>query len=373
MATKECKFCGVADLHWKSAGDKYWLVDANEARHECLKDAEGKTPPPVTSAKDVHRPGLDDELKNKAISAIADAMSVVYESFTGTAEKIGTNTIAEFDTIIRNTIAEAEETFRQMMPVQHEIIAKVGLQESKMEGIPHKQLQRVVNWLNLREHVWLAGPAGSGKSYGAEMAAKVLDLPCYVLPCGMSTSDWSLLGFKSPATGEYIPGALRKPYEEGGVFVLDEIDNTPASVLTTINSALSGSHYQFPDADVKRHDDFVVVGCANTWGTGPDRIYCGRQQIDGATLSRFRSIEWGYDEDAEFDWAGRDQTKWVEYVQGLRNKASSLGMRVVISPRASIVGAKGIRNGLDWDMVADDCIFNAMSEDDSIRLQQGSY
>ena len=206
-----------------------------------------------------------------------------------------------------------------------------------------------------------------GKTTAAEMAASILSLPVYTISCGMSTNDWSLLGFTSP-NGTYIPGHMRQPFEHGGVFVLDEIDNTPPSVLTTINGALSGNSYQFPDAMVKRHPDFVVVGCANTWGSGPDRQYM-RNQLDAATLDRFKKISWGYDKDAEYDWAGRDQARWVTYVQGIRQHAMDLAMRVVVSPRASIGGAKGIRNGLDWTQVAEDCILNGMSEDDQVRLQ----
>jgi MoxR-like ATPase len=263
-------------------------------------------------------------------------------------------------------LAQAKEEFRLLMPQRHDLYIHAPDSEVVIEGRPHFQLQRMVNWLNLREHVWAAGPAGSGKTTAAGQAADALGLPHYILPCGMSTNDWSLLGFTNP-DGKYIPGHMRQPFEHGGVFVLDEIDNTNPSVLTTINGALSGQSYQFPDANVPRHPDFVVVGCANTWGTGPDRMYVGRNQLDAATLDRFRHVEWGYDEEAEFDWAGRDQSSWVGYVQELR--AMARDMRVVISPRASISGAKGIRNGLNWDEVAEDCIFNGMSEDDAARLR----
>lgn len=183
----------------------------------------------------------------------------------------------------------------------------------------------------------------------------------------MATNDWSLLGFINP-TGSYIPGHMRQPFEHGGVFVLDEIDNTNPSVLTTINGALSGSSYLFPDTLVQKHPDFVVVGCANTYGTGPDRLYVGRNQLDAATLDRFKKIAWGYDEEAEFDWAGRDKTPWIQYVQRVRACASKLSMRVVVSPRASIGGAKGLRNGLSWNSVSTDCLWNGMSKDDSTRI-----
>jgi energy-coupling factor transporter ATP-binding protein EcfA2 len=307
-----------------------------------------------------------------------DVVAKVQESFHRTISTIASDVRSDVRAIVEDNIANLErvveasysqalQEFRDLMPQQHEMIIRAPDATTRTEGRPHYQLQRLVDWLNLREHVMTVGPAGSGKTTAAEQAAGILDLPAYVLPCGMATNDWSLLGFISP-TGSYVPGHMRQPFEHGGVFVLDEIDNTNPSVLTTINGALSGKNYQFPDAMIQKHPDFVVVGCANTYGTGPDRLYVGRNQLDAATLDRFKKISWGIDEDAEFDWAGRDQTSWVRYVQRVRACASDLAMRVVVSPRASIGGAKGLRNGLDWQHVAEDCIWRGMSSDDSTRI-----
>jgi len=365
--------------------DKFHLADALGARHEC---------PPVTTVSGLRSSGpvsqtpkpadpIPAHIKTLAQATVLDMVATVTSSFNRWVD----STVAEnvqriqnlVDThesrlclLIQDAVGTAKEEFRLLMPQQHEIVIKspvVGgiTGDIRKEGRPHFQLQRLVDWLNLRSHVWASGPAGSGKTTAAEQAADVLSLPCYTISCGMSTNDWSLIGFKSP-DGKYIAGDMRQPYEHGGVFILDEIDNTPASVLTTINGALSGTHYTFPDTVVRRHPDFVVVGCANTWGTGPDRMYVGRSQIDAATLDRFKKIPWGYDEDAEFDWAGRDQADWVQYVQRVRKYAMDQLMRVVVSPRASIDGARALRNGLTYQVVAEDCIWNGMSSDDSTRI-----
>ena len=77
-----------------------------------------------------------------------------------------------------------------------------------------------------------------------------------------------------------------------------------------------------------------------------------------------------YDEEAETHWAGADQADWVVYVQKLRHVAADHQMRVIISPRASINGAKLLRAGkLDRATVADRLIFQKMSSDDRNRLQ----
>ena len=50
---------------------------------------------------------------------------------------------------------------------------------------------------------------------------------------------------------------------------------------------------------VKRHPKFICIGAGNTYGTGPDRVYVGRQELDGASLDRFDFLEWAYDETLE--------------------------------------------------------------------------
>ena len=75
-----------------------------------------------------------------------------------------------------------------------------------------------------------------------------------------------------------------------------------------------------------------------------------------------------YDEESEFEWAGTDQRPWVEYVQRVRHAAEAHEMRVIISPRASINGAKLRRAGMDITKVANATIFFGMSKDDKSRL-----
>jgi len=358
---KICTRCGQTGLAWSSVGDKFFLSDANGTRHHC---------PPVTTASGVRsynppEPGNPEAAKQALMGVVAEVTQVFYRTLEGQAKEYH----EDAKRIMETQIALAQEEFRRLMPQQHEIVIRSPQGTTAVEGRPHYALPRLVGWLNLREHVMTVGPAGSGKTTSAILAAQALDLPAYILPCGMATNDWSLLGFINPS-GSYIPGHMRQPYEHGGVFVLDEIDNTNPSVLTTINGALSGSSFQFPDTTIPKHPDFVVVGCANTYGTGPDRLYVGRNQLDAATLDRFKKLSWGYDEDAEFDWAGRDQSEWVAYVQRVRHCALSLSMRVVISPRSSIGGARGLRNGMDWVDVSEDCLWNGMSEDDATRLKE---
>jgi cobaltochelatase CobS len=199
------------------------------------------------------------------------------------------------------------------------------------------------------------------------MVAEAMGLAFYERSMGMATSEWDLLGFRN-ADGDYVPGLLREPYENGGVLMLDEIDNSNPSVLTTLNSALESGMCTFPDGAVARHPDFICIAGGNTYGTGPDRMYCGRTQLDAATLDRFANLDWDYDEEAELDWAGRDQIAWTRYVQTVRRHAMENSMRVVVGPRASIKGAVALRAGIDPAIVVKSFLWKGMSGDDVARL-----
>ncbi len=376
---KVCTRCNAAGLWWNKTADEKFVLHDSFGVHKCTPvttaSAVARTTPPGVGSR-----SMSEDVEALAIASVLDTVAKVTESFQRTIDaksdhhaeclRASVNeATATLTNLVEASYSRALTEFRNLMPQRYDLYITSPDHTVVMSDVkPHFQLQRMVDWLNIREHVWAAGPAGSGKTTAAEQAANVLSLPVYILPCGMSTNDWSLLGFTNP-TGQYVPGHMRQPFEHGGVFVLDEIDNTNPSVLTTINGALSGKSYQFPDALVPRHPDFVVVGCANTWGTGPDRQYVGRSQLDAATLDRFKRVPWMYDEDAEYDWAGRDQAEWVSYVQRVRQCVDELSMRIVVSPRASIGGAKGLRNGIDWDTVAEDCIWNGVGDDDRIRLQ----
>ena len=79
-------------------------------------------------------------------------------------------------------------------------------------------------------HIWLVGPAGSGKTTLAASAASELGLSHVALSvCGQTTKT-DLLGFID-AHGVYRGTCFRQSYEHGGVFCLDEIDNADANVL----------------------------------------------------------------------------------------------------------------------------------------------
>lgn len=234
---------------------------------------------------------------------------------------------------------------------------------------PHKQTNTLLQVAALGINVMLVGPAGSGKTTAAGSVAELLNRRYFEMSCGPATSQWDLLGFVGADGATYRPGFLREPYEGGGIAALDEIDSCNPAGLVAMNTIAANGHASFPDGSrVARHADFGLVACANTYGRGADRMYVGRSQLDAATLDRFAVIDWDYDEDAEIDWAGVDMAEWVGFVQTVRHIATDHRLRIVVSPRASINGARMLRAGMDRAVVAEMVLWKGMGADDRAKI-----
>jgi len=210
--------------------------------------------------------------------------------------------------------------------------------------------------LTLAKHripAYLVGPAGSFKTSTAHAAAEELGLAFYSTSVCNQTTKSDLLGFID-AGGTYRGTAFRKAYENGGIFLMDEIDNGNANTVAVLNAALANGAMTFPDGEVKRHPDFVCIAAANTFG-GATTEYVGRNQLDAATLDRFAVVPFPYDEAMEMSLAGCpvaseridladggtiDPVDWAQWIITARKAVTELKLRVVVSPRATLYGAK---------------------------------
>jgi len=170
------------------------------------------------------------------------------------------------------------------------------------------------------------------------------------------------------ANGKYVRSLFREAYENGGVFLLDEVDNGNPNVLSVLNASISNHVCSFPDQMVKKHPDFILCASGNTFGHGANRKYVGRLEIDAATLDRFVFVEIGYDEKLESNICG--DKNYAKLIQSLRKRAEELKLRNIISPRASINGVKLLKSGLDIQDVLKYTVFRDMSEDTIKQLTE---
>jgi hypothetical protein len=198
-------------------------------------------------------------------------------------------------------------------------------------------------------NVWIAGPAGSGKTYAAKQIAESLGLSFGFH--GAMTMAHELTGFVD-AGGHYHETQFVKLYRDGGLCLLDEVDAGSSEALLALNGALANGLMSLPNGQIiTRHADFVCIAAANTWGSGATAEYVGRAKIDSAFLDRFGArLAWGYDEKLERDTSGNPE--WARRVQAARQKAKDKGLKVLITPRASIDGAALIACGMKADDVA---------------------
>lgn len=385
---KGCKYCGRTDLYWArdAVTNKFVLVDATEAARAASKGDElanasvhACRDTPSHPADNDNAPDPDEytpvpaaepePMVTAPTTAPTDAVTAAVQTILAAASpKIDTEQIRQ---IVKAELGEI------VFPTRTVIVRESDGSRREIEGHTHECLADVSTALLAGEHVLMVGPAGTGKSTIAEQAAEALGVPAYSISLSPQTPTSALVGYMQ-ATGDYVPTLYRQAYETGGVFCFDELDNGHPAVLAAVNASLANGHCAFPDGMVKRHDDFRCVGTANTYGTGPDRKYVGRQQLDAATLDRFTVITVPVDESLESQLchdSGLESAKVAQvlaYVRHLRRMAEQHKLQVVISPRCSMGLCKLLAAGLSWDKALEARARKGMPADQWSKISAGA-
>lgn len=239
------------------------------------------------------------------------------------------------------------------MPERVIVLTPKG-ERKEVTGHVHGEFDRVLAHAGIRDNVLLVGPSGCGKTQLAHQVADALELPFSFLSCTAGMSESQLLGWLLPVgiagQFEYVRSAFVKAYEEGGVFLLDELDAADENVLLVINSALANGHLSIPQRHANpiatRHADFVMIAAANTYGHGADRVYAGRNQLDGATLDRFRTaiVQMDYDATLEASLCDPAVLAWGAQI---RSAIMTNKLRRVMSTRA-LIGFTRQKDALKW-------------------------
>jgi len=252
------------------------------------------------------------------------------------------------------------------------ITVNFGTVEKPDNEVTHKAFDRILKVLQStkrkEKHIMLVGGAGGGKTHLAGQIAKALKIPFYPMSVGLQTTKSDLLGFIN-ATGGYIDSPVRKAYENGGLLLLDEFDATHAGVVTILNSLLANGHATFPDKIVEKHKDFVCMCACNTYGRGGNIDYIGRNKLDGATLDRFIVIDVDYDNGLERNLTNNDD--WVDALEKMRENIAKQGIKMIISPRASMDGADLLEAGFDIKDVMEMVIYKGCNDDIKKKITQG--
>ena len=235
----------------------------------------------------------------------------------------------------------------------------------------HSQLPELLMVLDAGIHPYLVGEAGSGKTTLAEHAAKALGLDFY------STSKvddiYPLSGFEN-AQGKYVPTDFYRFAKNGGLFLLDEMDASHHSALTWLNAALSNGYVDMPAGRLTMHSTCKFIASGNTDGHGANARYL-REHLDGATLDRFAVIHVDYDLELERAITlaiNPTAHAWVEWVQNIRANAIKDNSPLLVSPRASISGAKLLKAGMALERVEQLTVWKGAPQDTINQLSRSA-
>lgn len=245
-----------------------------------------------------------------------------------------------------------------------------------LKGVQHKAFGDIMLSIGAGCNTFLVGPAGTGKTTMVAQAADALGLDFHAENLTAATTEYALKGFKD-ANSKYVPTKLREFFQNGGVYLLDEIDNANPNVLGVLNSALSNGFMAFPDAMVKKHENFIAVAAGNTYGNGATAEYVGRNPIDGATLDRFAFFNVDIDESVEdamlagYPLPSATAKTWITAVRRSRQNVGEAGLRVIVSPRATANGAALLAQGMDMEKVYAATVLKGAKQDQVEKIRQG--
>jgi hypothetical protein len=307
----------------------------------------------------------------------------VRQLIDGDVQRIATTATADLMALTRNLVAQAVDATKAELVaagvVKQTLEVKLpGCEARPVEGQAHPALPRCVRLAAARRNVLLVGPAGSGKTHLAGQVAAALGLPFAHISCSAGMSEGQLTGRLLPVGDggrfEYVRSEFVKAYEDGGVFLFDEIDAADANTLLVLNSALANGQMALanrPENPVaKRHPDFVAVAAANTFGTGADRQYVGRSQLDESTLDRFRIGQVEMDYDAAVEEALCPDAELRGRLQGYRAAIRANRLRRIVSTRF-LRDAYLMKQAGDTEAEIDAALFAGWSADE-VRKVQGN-
>ncbi len=254
-------------------------------------------------------------------------------------------------TVRQIVMAEVKKAMDDSPVVKIEVVRPDG-STHKVEGHVRPEFKKILTRATVGINILLVGPAGCGKTHLAHQVAEALGRPFASVSCTAGMSESALQGWLIPGENngafEYLSSDFVRMYEQGGVFLFDEIDGSDSNTLLFMNQALANGSFFLPIRKgaslVKRHPDFVCMAAANTFGTGANQTYAGRERLDESTLDRFRAgvVSLDYDQTFERKSVAPDLLAWG---WAIRKRISESRLRRVMSTRFLLDATKLLKAG----------------------------
>jgi len=332
------------------------------AKDPWAKPGKPKAATPKAAPKgDAPKGDLSEEVIRRIIATeIAKSRDAEEETITDLISGVAFSTAgAVIETqgkrLMERVRAEAQEILSSAVVVRHEVKLPDGEVVDLGENI-HAAYPEVLDLASMRKNIAVIGPSGCGKTYLAKQVAKGLgfctDTQYATVSCtmGMSEGDITVKLLPTGENGRFEPliSDFVRMFGKGGLFLADEWDSTDPNVALKVNQALSNGYIDLPMVGrVERHPDFVMMVAMNTYGTGANRQYVGRSQLDEATLDRFRigQVEMDYDRSLEEKLIVHRELR--EKLWGIREAASKHGLRRLVSTRF-MLDAQDMISGCGW-------------------------
>jgi hypothetical protein len=325
------------------------------------------------------------------------------DSDSSAEEEVSENSEEESD--------EVQDEQEQDLPQEQEEEA-VEEQEPEAEPIKPDWVDDAKFKLSLGESVFLWGGAGAGKSFGASLIAKQLQVPFgyYAFSEGFIESQLygSLLPVGSGGSFEFIPSLFMEMSQEEGVFLFDEVFKADPSVLTSLNNFLAQGYIYLPQrsletlrgwelddilekneveslselrkkignkeysklnrevAMIKKHKNFKIIMADNTLGKGNDKKYITSNKQDAAFLDRISPIEVKYSAKIEAELCAPKLITWASQVREVL-KETRLEEKYFLSTRYLLKAQKRIDAGLKLGEAVEDFVAR-FSKDEEDRF-----
>jgi MoxR-like ATPase len=260
--------------------------------------------------------------------------------------------------VVEGSIEKVKQFIKDTYGVTEKVIQYKIPERGQILEVVHERFEEILQYVMLDEPVMLMGSAGTGKNVLVQQISKTLNLPFYF--SNAVTQEYKITGFID-ANGTFHETEFYKAFKNGGIFMLDEIDASIPEVLVILNAAIANRYFDFPNGRIDAHKEFRVIAAGNTYGTGANYQFVGRNQLDAASLDRFAIVEINYS--PLIEEAMTNKKDLIEFIRDFRRVVEKNNIKHIVSYR-SIKRIDKLASSLPLTSVLKSCLLKNLEQDD---------